>query len=197
MPHDPPGLVGLFRSREYFIEQLEEFFSKSVPKVGAIPNAYYWQGNQPDLFAAFLFNSAGRPDLTQKWSRWVLEHKYGPGPDGLDGNDDGGTLSAWYVFASLGLYPVAGTDRYELASPIWSRGQLAVGERPLVIVAQPTGPEQIYVRRVLLNGRRSAAANTPCTAGGRRRAEIRDERPTSSVKRQLTATFWRRWLRRR
>jgi predicted alpha-1,2-mannosidase len=152
VPHDPEGLISLFPSREAFVEQLEDFFHNSPPEVGVLPTAYYWHGNQPDLFAPFLFNSAGRPDLTQKWSRWVLEHKYGTGPGGLDGNDDGGTLSAWYVFASLGLYPLAGTDRYELTSPLWSRAVLAVGDRPLVIVAEPTGPEQIYVRRVLLNG---------------------------------------------
>jgi predicted alpha-1,2-mannosidase len=178
VPQDPEGLIGLFRSREYFVEQLEEFFRSSPPEVGVLPTAYYWHGNQPDLFAPFLFNSAGRPDLTQKWSRWVLQHKYGSGPDGLDGNDDGGTLSAWYVFASLGLYPVAGTDRYELTSPIWSRAQLAVGERPLVIVAEPSGPGHIYVRRVLLNGQPisgSQLRHEQLVEGGELRFEMSDQ----------------------
>jgi len=152
VPHDPAGLISLFRSREEFVAQLESFFAKSKPKVGALPNAHYWHGNQPDLFAAYLFNSAGRPDLTQKWVRWILQHKYGAGPDGLDGNDDGGTLSAWYVFSSLGLYPIAGTDRYELGSPIWKRAELAVGPRTLVIVADDAAPDRPYVRRVLWNG---------------------------------------------
>ena len=96
-----------------------------------LPNGYYWQGNQPDIHAAYLFNAAGRPDLTQKWVRWILKHKHGDGPNGLDGNDDGGTLSAWYVFSSLGFYPVVGTDRYELGSPLWERAVVKVGDPEL------------------------------------------------------------------
>jgi len=61
---------------------------------------------------------AVRPDA--EVGRWILETKYGDREDGLDGNDDGGTLSAWYVLSSLGLFPTAGTDRYELAGPLWS-----------------------------------------------------------------------------
>lgn len=138
VPHDPDGLVELMGGRERLVEQLQEFFAKSTPEVGKIPNAYYWQGNQPDLFAAFLFNSAGRPDLTQHWTRWILRHKYSDDEAGLDGNDDGGTLSAWYVLASLGIYPVAGTDRYELTRPLWQRAVIRLGDRPLVIT-QETG----------------------------------------------------------
>ena len=107
-------LVSLFKSREFFVQELERFFARSPAGVGLTPNAYYWQGNQPDLYAAYLFNYANRPDLTQKWVRWILETKYGDRENGLDGNDDGGTLSAWYVLSSLGLFPTAGTDRYEL-----------------------------------------------------------------------------------
>ena len=103
---DADGLVNLlFKSREYFVKELNDFFAHSVPEVGHNPNAYYWHGNQPDIYAAYLFNAAGRPDLTQKWVRWILDVKYGDGDNGLDGNDDGGTLSAWYVLSSLGLFP--------------------------------------------------------------------------------------------
>ena len=180
VPHDPEGLISLFSSRGEFIKQLEEFFSRSIPRVGALPNAYYWHGNQPDLFAAFLFNSAGRPDLTQKWVRWILQHKYGPEEDGLDGNDDGGTLSAWYVFGSLGLYPVAGTDRYELASPLWSRAELAVGSKPLVIIADNAAPDHIYVRRVLLNGQPITGTqlrHSQLVSGGELHFEMSGEAP--------------------
>lgn len=152
VPHHPDGLISLFKSREYFIEQLEEFFSKSLPHVGRVPNAYYWQGNQPDLFAAYLFNSAGRPDLTDKWVRWILENKYGAAENGLDGNDDGGTLSAWYVLSSLGVYPVAGTDRYELTLPLWDRSELDVGDHKLVIRSEKSLSDNRFSRRVHLNG---------------------------------------------
>jgi predicted alpha-1,2-mannosidase len=142
VPHDSDGLVELMGGRERFVEQLQEFFAKSTREVGRIPNAYYWQGNQPDLFAAFLFNSAGRPDLTQFWTRWILKHKYSSDEVGLDGNDDGGTLSAWYVLASLGIYPVAGTDRYELTRPLWQRAEIQLGDRPLVITQETNSSSQ-------------------------------------------------------
>ncbi len=149
---DAAGLISLFKSRDYFVQELDEFFAKSEPRVGVRPNAYYWQGNQPDIYAAYLFNAAGRPDLTQKWVRWILEKKYGDQANGLDGNDDGGTLSAWYVLSSLGLYPTAGSERYELASPLWKRAEVALGnDRKLTIVADNYAPENPYIQRAWLN----------------------------------------------
>ena len=151
-PYDAEGLVSLFKSREYFVEELDAFFAKTDQNIGSWnPGPYYWQGNQPDIHAAFLFNAAGRPDLTQKWSRWILDHKYANRYDGIDGNDDGGTLSAWYVFAALGMYPVAGSDKYELASPLFEKAEVKLKNKPLVIVAENYAPDRFYVRKVFLN----------------------------------------------
>lgn len=150
--HDGEGLVSLFSSREKFVEELETFFVGSIPQVGLVPNGFYWHGNQPDIHSVYLFNNAGRPDLTQKWVRWILKHKHGTGPDGIDGNDDGGTLSAWYVWSSLGLYPVVGTDRYELGSPLWDRATINMGQYQLEIIADNNATDHVYVTRVELNG---------------------------------------------
>ncbi len=153
VPHDAPGLISLFPNRESFVSELDDFFSKSDPSLGAwSPGPYYWQGNQPDIHAAYLFNDAGRPDLTQKWARWIMDHKYGTGHDGLDGNDDGGTLSAWYVFSALGLYPVAGSDTYQLGSPLFGRAEVRLKQAPLVILAMNQAPANCYVQKVWLNG---------------------------------------------
>ena len=120
-----------------------------------LPNGYYWHGNQPDIHSVYMFNEAGRPDLTQKWSRWILKHKYGTGPNGIDGNDDGGTLSAWYIFSSLGFYPVVGSDRYELGSPLWNKSVIKVYKNKyLTITADNNSPDNIYVNKVTLNGNR-------------------------------------------
>lgn len=151
--HDAAGLVSLFSSPEEFASELNTFFENAPAGVGRLPNGYYWQGNQPDIHAVWLFNAAGRPDLTQKWVRWILRTKHGTGPDGLDGNDDGGTLSAWYVLSSLGFYPVVGTDRYELGSPLWSQATLQLGGGTLQIIAENYSPDHIYVKKVELNGR--------------------------------------------
>lgn len=150
--HDSAGLVALFSSSEKFVKELDAFFAGSKPKVGEIPNGYYWHGNQPDIHAVYLFNAAGRSDLTQKWVRWILKHKHGEGPNGIDGNDDGGTLSAWYVLSSLGFYPVVGTDRYELGSPLWKRAVLTIGGKELEIIADNYSPQRVYVESVELNG---------------------------------------------
>ena len=176
--HDAAGLVSLFSSRDDFVKELDAFFAGSYPQVGALPNGYYWQGNQPDIHAAYLFNAAGRSDLTQKWVRWILKHKYGDGPNGLDGNDDGGTLSAWFVFSSLGFYPVVGTDRYELGSPVWKRAVVNIGDRKLEIIAENYAPDRVYVTRVELNGTpldRSSFAHHEIAGGGTLRFVMSDQ----------------------
>ena len=151
-PFDAEGLISLFKSREYFVEELNSFFAKSDPAMGAWnPGPYYWHGNEPDIHAAYLFNDAGRPDLTQKWVRWILDHKYGNRYDGLDGNDDAGTLSAWYVFSALGLYPVAGSDKYQLGAPLFEKAEVKLKNSRLVIVAENYAPDHPYVRKVWLN----------------------------------------------
>lgn len=152
VPFDAPALISLFKSKEYFVDELEQFFSHSVPQVNAQPNAYYWHGNQPDLYSVYLFNAAGRPDLTEKWVHWILEHKYGDQENGLDGNDDGGTISAWYVLSSLGIFPTAGSDRYELVSPLWKRAEIKLGNHRLVITGDPKAANPPAPDRVRLNG---------------------------------------------
>ena len=149
---DPEGLVSLFKSKEYFIKELNDFFALSDPKRGTFsPGSYYWHGNEPDLHSAYLFNSAGRPDLTQKWVRWILDNKYGPGYEGIDGDDDAGTLSSWFVWSSLGFYPVAGSDRYEIGAPLFKKATIKIGDKMLTIVADNYAPENKYVRKVWLN----------------------------------------------
>lgn len=159
IPFDPEGLVSLFKSREYFVQELEAYFEGSSKNVGNwTPGPYYWHGNEPYIHSAYLFNAAGRPDLTQKWVRWVLNHKYSDDYVGLDGNDDGGTLSAWYVLSALGFYPIAGSTRYEIGSPLFDRAVVSMGEATLVIEAVNQAPENVYVQKVTLNG---AALETP------------------------------------
>ena len=104
------------------------------------PGPYYWHGNEPDIHAAYLFNDAARPDLTQKWARWIMENKYGDAYDGLDGNDDAGTLSAWYIFSALGFYPVAGSDRYQLGAPLFEKAEIKLKNKNLLVLAENQAP---------------------------------------------------------
>jgi len=149
---DPMGLISLFKDRKYFVDELDNFFAQSDPTLGAwYPGAYYWHGNEPDIHAAYLFNSAGRPDLTQKWVRWILDNKYGTDYDGIDGDDDAGTLSAWYIFSALGFYPVAGSDNYQIGAPLFKKAELKTGNNILTIIADNYAPQNKYVRKVWLN----------------------------------------------
>ncbi len=151
-PFDAPGMIALFQSRDYFVDELNHFFARSDPKMAAwTPGSYYWHGNEPDLPAAYLFNEAGRPDLTQKWVRWVLENKYSDTYNGLDGNDDAGTLSAWYVFSALGFYPIAGSDKYQLGAPLFEKAEMKLKSKPLVVIAENFAPDHRYVRQIFLN----------------------------------------------
>jgi predicted alpha-1,2-mannosidase len=151
-PFDAEGLISLFKSREYFVEELNSFFARCDPALGAwSPGSYYWHGNEPDIHAAYLFNAAGRPDLTAKWVRWIMDHKYSDTYVGLDGNDDCGTLSAWYIFSALGFYPMAGSDKYELGTPHFEKAEVRLKNSRLVVVAENYAPDHLYVRKVWLN----------------------------------------------
>ena len=145
-----------YRAMEMLVSELETFMEEAAPVCGAPdPGPAYWHGNQHDMHAIYLFNEAGRPDLTQKWVRWALTDRYGTGPDGLDGNDDGGTLSAWYVLSAIGLYPIAGTDRYWVGAPIVDRADVSLGDGvTLTVIAENQGPENIYVQEASVNRER-------------------------------------------
>lgn len=77
VPHDPVGLIGLFGSNQSFVTQLDQFldFSRADP-YNILPNPWYWAGNEPDIFAPWMFGYAGRADLTQKWTRWLVLNKF-------------------------------------------------------------------------------------------------------------------------
>ncbi|NQU53534.1 MAG: glycoside hydrolase family 92 protein, partial [Bacteroidetes bacterium] len=150
---DPEGLISLFKSTGYFVSELNDFFALSDSTLGRwTPGSYYWHGNEPDIHAAYLFNSAGRPDLTQKWVRWILDNKYSANYFGVEGDDDAGTLSSWYVFSSLGFYPVAGSDIYQLGAPLFEKAEINMGENKLTIVAENYSPENKYANKVWING---------------------------------------------
>jgi predicted alpha-1,2-mannosidase len=149
---DAEGLISLFKSKEYFISELNDFFARSDSSRGTWnPGSYYWHGNEPDIHAAYLFNTAGRPDLTQKWVRWILDNKYGAAYDGIDGDDDAGTLSSWYVFSALGFYPVAGSDRYQIGAPLFKKAKMKIGDKLLTIIADNYSIDNKYVTKVWLN----------------------------------------------
>lgn len=151
------ALADAFGGPQAFYDALHEFFDKAglnTPNFSpALPDFYYWHGNEHDLGAVYLFNFTHRPAEVGKWVRLIQSTAYGTGPDGLVGNDDGGTLSAWYIFSALGFSPVAGADTYMLGSPLFPEIEIDVGDgKTLRVEAPGAGPDTPYVASVSVDG---------------------------------------------
>ncbi|KAA0177021.1 hypothetical protein FNF27_01351 [Cafeteria roenbergensis] len=124
VPGAPEDLIGAFPSADVFASQLELYMNNSLswPLGGErswLPNPWYWAGNEPSLLNPWQFVFAG-PQFaakTQFWTRAMAQLAYGPDGDGLPGNDDFGTMSAWQVLANMGIYPLAGSPTFVLGSP--------------------------------------------------------------------------------
>jgi len=127
------------------------YWSNSDP-FNVLPNPYYWAGNEPDILAPWLFNFAGAPQYTQKFTREQIYKRFTTAASGLPGNDDYGTMSAWFIFAAVGFYPVSATDNYVLGSPLFSKVILHTERGPLTIIANNISDSNIYVKSATLNG---------------------------------------------
>jgi putative alpha-1,2-mannosidase len=114
----------------------------------------YVHGNEPSQHVIYLFDWVGRPDLTQKYIRQVLRTKYLAKIDGLSGNDDCGQMSAWYIFSSLGFYPVCpGSDEYILGSPLVKSAKINLENGSVIdITAKNQSEQNRYVKAVYWNG---------------------------------------------
>lgn len=109
-------------------------------------------GNEPDIHAAYLFAVAGRPELTAYWLDWIRATLYRTDVEGLPGNDDAGTLSAFYIFSALGFYPLAGSDRYVIGKPLFPRAEVHLPGGTFVVEADGLASENGVVTGVTLDG---------------------------------------------
>ncbi|WP_207512297.1 GH92 family glycosyl hydrolase [Longitalea luteola] len=164
VPHDPIALINLMGGKKKFSARLDSLFTMYLPdkyfaeteditRDGIIGN--YVHGNEPAHHVAYLYNFAGQPWKTQQRVRMILKNQYKPAPDGLGGNDDCGQMSAWYLFSTLGFYPVApGAAEYQLGSPAINKAsiQLENGNR-FTVEAINQSDKNVYVQKVLLNGK--------------------------------------------
>ncbi|MBC8039494.1 MAG: glycoside hydrolase family 92 protein, partial [Opitutaceae bacterium] len=114
---------------------------------------YYQAWNEPSMLQTYLFIHGGRPDLTQRYIRKALGN-FTSARNGLPGNDDSGTTSAWIAWSLLGIYPNAGQDYYYIGSPAFAKAtiQLAGGKK-FVISAPATSAKNLYVQSATLDGK--------------------------------------------
>ena len=158
VPHDPAGLAELVGGREALLERLETFFEESRFRSDEsldriLPDSYYWHGNQPSLHVVYLLGRLGDVARMSHWAREIQLESYGDGPDGLAGNDDGGTLSSWFLFSALGLFPVPGDAAYTISPPLFPRARLHLGDdRALTIEAPGASHARRIVTGVEVNG---------------------------------------------
>lgn len=126
VPHDPAGLFRAMGGRVKATARLDRFLRKLNGGAGATHTDHALLGNEPTLHVPWLYDWAGRPYRTQAAVRRALR-LYGTSPSGYPGNDDLGTLSSWYVFGALGLYPeVPGVGLLAIGSPLFQHASIAM-----------------------------------------------------------------------
>lgn len=153
VPHDPDGLGETLGGREVALDRLREFFAAShdeEPILGT--RSYYWPSNEPDINAPWLFAAWGAPNESWNEIDWIVTELYGTGVDGIPGNDDGGTMSAWLLFAAAGLYPISGTDEYIVAAPRYAKVVLHRTSGDLTFEATPSPRRGLRPKQVTLDG---------------------------------------------
>ena len=187
VPHDVAGLIDLIGGDKAFEQRLDILFTKNLSHekikehediAGLI--GQYAHGNEPSHHIAYLYNYAGKPWRTQERIRQIMDTLSSDKPDGLAGNDDVGQMSAWYIFSSMGFYPVAPGDlSYAIGAPQLPEItlQLANGKR-FRVVANDLSNKNRFINSVTLNGKpleRSFITHNEIISGGELIFELSDK----------------------
>lgn len=164
VPHQVDEMISLMGGNEKFSIHLDSLFTmeldekyiaetEDITRDGIIGN--YVHGNEPGHHIPYLYNWAGHEWKTQERVRMILRTMYSNTVDGLCGNDDAGQMSAWYIFSSLGFYPVApGSDHYAIGSPLVKSATINLENgKVLQIKAQNQSEENVYIKKIKLNNK--------------------------------------------
>ena len=147
VPHDLAGLTKLMGGKKGFINSLQ----------GVFDNDYYDPANEPDIVYAYLFSRfKGEEWRTQKEVKRILDNHYKNAPDGIPGNDDTGTMSAWAVFSMMGFYPdCPGEPYYTLTTPVFDKVSITTPQGEITIECERPDNECHYIESISLNGKKS------------------------------------------
>jgi predicted alpha-1,2-mannosidase len=132
VPQNVDGLVEVLGGKEKFEAKLDSLFTEGR----------YWHGNEPCHQIAYLYDFIGKREKTIERVAHILDTEYNDTPGGLSGNDDAGQMSAWYVFSSMGFYPVCpATDRYMLSAPRFQKVTLNLQDGKKFTITQSSLPK--------------------------------------------------------
>jgi len=164
VPHNPAELINKMGGKDRFASRLDTLFSMHLPdaffaeteditREGIIGG--YVHGNEPAHHVAYFYNWTNQPWKTQSQVRKIMNMQYKPTPDGLGGNDDCGQMSAWYIFSSLGFYPVApASNDYAIGSPLVNKAELHLENgKTFTIEVINQNAQNVYIQKILLNGK--------------------------------------------
>jgi len=160
VPQDISGFTKLLGGKKDLEDQLDRLFvaedktagRHQVDITGLI--GQYAHGNEPSHHMAYLYNFVNKPHKTQEKVRQILTELYTNTPDGISGNEDCGQMSAWYIFSSLGFYPVTpGTNEYIIGSPLFENATINLENgKTFKIIAKSISDKNKYIKNAALNG---------------------------------------------
>ena len=144
VPHDVQGLIRKSGGKGAFLARLNTFFD----------NNYYNVSNEPSFLSSCLYHWIGRPDLSSKRTREIIDKNYDASRSGIPGNDDSGAMSSWLAFHMIGLYPNAGQSYYLITSPFFSQTVIHLENgKEFKIIAKNLSEKNIYIKSASLNGK--------------------------------------------
>lgn len=164
VPQNIKRMIDIMGGKERFSQHLDSLFTmkidekyiakhEDITRDGIIGN--YVHGNEPGHHIPYLYNWTGHPEKTQERVRMIMNTMYAPTVEGLCGNDDAGQMSAWYIFSSLGFYPVTpGSTDYAIGSPLVKEALIHLQNgKTILIKAKNQSTKNIYVKNISVNGK--------------------------------------------
>jgi predicted alpha-1,2-mannosidase len=169
VPHDVEGLAKLYGGKEQLVKKLDDLFAASSELHGENTSAdvsgligQYAHGNEPSHHIVYMYTALGHPEKTAKWIKVVTDSMYKTGPDGLTGNDDCGQMSAWYIWSSLGMYPMnPSSGQYVFGFPLIQNATIQLPNKKQLHISiknsnQQNG-KQPFIKAIFLNNQRISA----------------------------------------
>ncbi|MFI5735927.1 GH92 family glycosyl hydrolase [Kribbella sp. NPDC051587] len=196
-PQDGAGIAALYGGRDGLAKKLDEFFS--TPEDALHTGGYggtihemleardvrmgqYGHSNQPSHHLTYMYDFAGQPWKTQALVREAVSRLYLGSEigQGYPGDEDNGEMSAWYLFSSLGFYPLqVGSPTYAIGSPLFKKATVRLpGGKKLVVSAPNNSTKNVYVKSVRINGKKWTSTNLPhalIAGGGKIEFEMTDK----------------------